>query len=111
MIKLKSILESIEDFDDSPMPGMDNGRVLSLPNTKFVISVFAEEKKLLFTPDKHDLLPLPIIKFIENLQEYFNVSSIDPKEHNIIEVSFDPRQDFDQVMLFIQEEAGVDKEL
>jgi hypothetical protein len=111
MMKLKSILESIEDFDDSPMPGMNNGRVLSLPNTKFVISVFAEEKKLLFTPDKHDLLPMPIINFVYKLQEYFNVSKINSKEHNIFEVCFDPRQDFDQVMLFIQEEAGVDQEL
>jgi hypothetical protein len=110
-MKLKTILESLETFDDSPIPGMNNGRVLSLPNTNFVISVFSDEKKLLFTPNKHDLLPFKIMAFIMSLKRYFNVLEIKDKDKNIWEVCFDPRQNFDDVMLYIQEEMGVDEEL
>lgn len=111
-MKLRKIfLESLEDFDDAPLPGMDNGRVLSLPNTNFVISVFPEEKRLMFTPQKYEELPKKIIEFVYAIKEYFNVSEIKETDRNIFEIDFDPRQDFDKVMLFIQEQMDIDEEL
>lgn len=101
-------LEAIEDIDTSPMPGMDNGQVLSLPNTKFVISVFNDEKKLLFTPQGHSDLPLAIIDFVYDLRDLFNVLRVNDKEEGIFEVEFDPRQDFNEVLTYVKEEMGVD---
>ncbi len=112
MMKLKPIfLESLEEFDDAPLPGMDNGLVLSLPHTNFVISVFPEDKRLMFTPQKQEELPRKIIEFVYAIKEYFNVSEIKEMDQNIFQIEFDPRQDFDKVMLFIQEQMDVDEEL
>lgn len=111
-MKLRTIfLESLEEFDDAPLPGMDNGQVLSLPNTNFVISVFPEEKRLMFTPQKHEELPSKIIEFVYAIKEFFNVSEITERDQNIFEIDFDPRQDFDKVMLFIKEQMDVDEDL
>ena len=111
-MKLRSIfLEALEDFDTAPLPGMDNGQVLELPNSKFIISIFPEEKKLLFTPQQHTLLPKVILKFVFALKQLFNISEINHKEQGIFEVVFDPRQPFDDVTLFIKEELQTDEEL
>jgi hypothetical protein len=111
-MKLKQIfIEALKDLDTSPMPGMNNGQVLFLPNTSFVISVFKEEKKLLFTPQDHNTLPPKIKEFVYSLKEYFNISNINHKEEGIFEIEFDPRQDFNQVMVYVKEQMGVDEGL
>jgi hypothetical protein len=111
-MKLKQIfMEALEDFDDAPLPGMDNGRVLSLPHTNFSISFFPDEKRILFTPQAHEELPNKIQDFVSTISEYFHVSKIDHEDGGIFEIHFDPRQDFDKVVLFIKEEMGVDEEL
>ncbi len=111
-MKLRDILiEALEDFDDAPLPGMDNGRVLLLPHTNFSISFFPDEKRILFTPQAHEDLPNKIQEFVTSIREYFHVSEIDHKDGGIFEIHFDPRQDFDKVVLFIKEEMGVDEEL
>lgn len=111
-MKLKNILkEALEDFDTAPMPGMDNGEVLELPNSNFTISVFREEKKLLFTPQEHSSLPDSVKELVYTMKEYFNISKINNKDNAIFEVEFDPRQDFNKVLLFIQEQLDVDEGL
>ena len=89
--------------EDSSNPSAE---VIEMPHDNMTISVFRDKKILAFVPQFHNSITNKIRTFINSLKENFMVLRITPKSINSFEVEFDPRQNFDEVVNFIQQIAS-----
>lgn len=116
-MKLKDIFESIiKEFgeeqpeeigtNDDQMQNiaLDDDDVLEFPNQHFSISIFRDEKKLLFTPQQHQSIPNKIRTFVNDLKQNFRIQSVSQKDLGAFEVQLDQREDLDSVVDFIKQE-------
>jgi len=111
-MKLKDILkEALMELDDGFTPINGDDSVLEFPHSNFSISVFRDEKKLLFTPQNHQSIPTKIRTFVNDLKQNFRVSEVSQKELGAFEITLDPRTDLDTVLDYIKQTMEEDGNL
>ena len=79
--------------------------IVEFPNDNLAVTLFPGEKKLLFTPQQHTSITKNIQSYVDMIQERFLVLKVNNKGEGIIEVELDPREDFQAVSDFLQQEA------
>jgi hypothetical protein len=112
-MKLVEVLNKIlKEIDDglSNISSQDDS-VLEFPNQNFSISVFRDEKKLLFAPIQHQSIPSKTRTFINNLKQNFRIKQIVQKDLGSFEVVLDEREDLDSVLDYIKQEIETDPSL
>lgn len=93
--------------------------IIEFPAEGFAVSIFAPEKKLVFTPIQGVQNPKKMATFGTMLKQQFHVSRINSfgdqeNERSIaddylqksFEVIFDPRENFDSVLQFLRDQSG-----
>jgi hypothetical protein len=101
-LKLSYVVDEIlKEQDDS----QSSSEIYQFPHDNMTISVFRNRKILSFTPQFHKSLTSKIRTFITTLKTNFMVLRITPKSMNSFEVEFDPRQNFDEVVDFVKQQA------
>jgi len=98
LLELDNGMDSIGDEED----------LLQFPHMNFTVSIFRDEKKLLFSPQNHQSIPNKIRTLINDLKQTFRISDVVQKEIGTFEVTLDPRTDLDSVIDFIKQELESD---
>jgi len=87
-----------------PVPEMGAGRdpVVEMPGINMAASFFPAEKKVMLSPTDHSSTTEKIDKYIKLIQSNFRVDGLTNEEGNI-QISFDPREDFESVIQFLNQ--------
>lgn len=108
-MKLKEVFINLIKEGDMEDPVDDS--IVEFPEHNFVISLFKDEKKVIFSPQNcTQELPEMAHAFVEVMKEKYAVSKAEPKEVGTFEVIFDPREDFESVLTFIKQQLEMGDE-
>lgn len=81
--------------------------MLEFPNDNFVVSIFPNEKRLLFSPIDHTSITQNIRTVVQVLKQNFRILNVTVDENTgVIEVVADPREDFEQIINLLNMMAG-----
>ena len=82
----------------------ENSDILEFPKQNTIVSIFRNEKKLLFVPFKDQTIPNKIRTFVNILKQNFRVVKVVDRDIGSFEVEFDPREDLNVIVDFIKNE-------
>ena len=97
MKELKILFEDILKEQDE--------EIIEPPNDNFTLSIFRNEKKILFTPQYHTSVTGKIRTLVNMLKQNFRILRITDKDIGSFEVEIDPREDIDAVVNFIRDQS------
>lgn len=108
-MKLKEVFTALLKEGDMEDPVDDS--IVEFPEHNFVISLFKDEKRVVFSPQNNtqELAEMPMA-FVEVMKEKYAVSKAEPKEVGTYEVVFDPREDFESILTFIKQQLDIGRE-
>lgn len=98
----------LREQDELPDDGVVPAEVIEMPHDNMTISVFRDKKILSFVPQFHNSVTNKIRTFINSIKQNFMVLRVTPKALNAFDVEFDPRQNFDEVVQFVQQVADLE---
>ncbi len=108
-MRLKTVFENLlreEEEADDLDPITSDDTVIEVPDSNFVISIFANTKTLLFSPQDHNSVTKQVRTLINDLKEEFRVLTVTPKDNGSFEGKFDLREDFDAVIDYIKTQVN-----
>ena len=95
---------------EQDMPDLEENTI-ELPISHFVISVFSDEKALLFSPIEHKSITHAVKELVQDLKNNFRIDTIEDKGGNVFKVQIDPAEDFDGVINYIKKELETNEGL
>lgn len=110
-MRLKDVISELL-HEQTPVDPLDTisalDNVIKFPNQNFTMSMFANEKKILLMPQQHKSVSGKIKALVSNLKRNFRIIDIADKDFNSLEITFDPRENFESIIDFVKQEAGID---
>lgn len=85
----------------APQPGTEP--VLHLPDINMTVSIFPSEKKIVFNPQDHTAFTNKIRTYVNMMKQNFRIDDVNSLGHGAFEVIFDPRENFESVIQFLQQ--------
>jgi hypothetical protein len=95
-------------ISQSPKAPVGDKSIVELPSVNMNVSIFASEKKLIFSTQDHQALTEKIKKYVNFFKRNFRIDSINSLKGGNFEIVFDPREDFMAVIDFLQKLAQHD---
>lgn len=112
-MKIKNLFLKLLKEQENEMDSIsvEDDQVMEFPNSNFVVSVFKDEKKLLFSPQNHQSLTNKIRTFVNLIKQNFRVLGVSAKSGGAFELQLDPREDIDSTVDFIKREIDSDSNI
>ena len=111
MIKLWDIIKEIYEQEESE-------NIIDFPDQNFTVALDPNQKKMIFAPEEDSVLPSKLRTLIQMIRQEFNVSNVksledegdydsgdDSEMRGSFQMEFDPRENFDEAVRFIQQQA------